>query len=282
MKGVQTLPKLLLPLLLAAILSGCYTRPNFTFKKPVRVEREHIGISAPSLARAAFVNYHFVGSAWHNSYWYASPYLEDDFFALSNYYYARYFGLWEYPYALYGGFPFESWYWNPWGYNAALADLGNWQWVRWTPGPAPSHRQQPSAGNGARIRKTRPGAVAAATVELRPQVEWHAISIPHNDALPERRALSTLRIREKPLLIPVESEVPLVREPVLVPRSPMLDQRSPSIFERTGYVTEEDAIYRGVSTSDLRRSGFTTGVRYRSTSGVRTSSAARVRKNNKK
>ncbi len=282
MKGVQTLPKLLLPLLLAAVLSGCYTRPNLTFHK-VRVEREHIGISAPSLASAAFVNYHFVGPAWSNSYWYASPFWDDEFFLLSNYYYQRYFGLWGSPYGYFAGSPFWGWPWNNWFYNPYLTNEENWQWVRWTPGPAPAHRNQEAGSRNARIRKSHTGALATAAAEIRPEVEWHAISVNKKDALPERRTFSTLRIREKPLLVPVESEVPLVRTPALVPRSPMLEGRSTSLFERTGYVTEDDEIYRaGVSTSELRRSGLTTGVRYRVIGNTTRSSAARVRKNNKK
>ncbi len=283
MKGVQALPKLLLPLLLAAVLSGCYTRPNLRFHKPQVERRAHIGISAPSLASAAFVNYHFVGPAWNNSYWYTSPFWDDEFYLLSNYYYQRYFGLWGSPYGYYSGSPLWGWLWNTWFYNPFLNQEADWQLVRWMPGPAPFHRNQQTGSRSARIRKSRSGAVAAVAAEIRPEVEWHAISINHKEALPQRRSFSTLRIREKPMLVPVEQEVPLVRTPALVPRSPMLDARSSSIFERTGYMTEGDEIYRsGVSTSELRRSGFTTGVRYRATSSTPRSSAARVRKNNKK
>lgn len=283
MKGVGTLPKFVMLFLLIAALSGCYTRPDWTFHKPESdVRHAHIGISAPSVARAAFVNYHFVGTEWNNAYWEVSPFWDNEFFLLSSYYYHRYYGLWANPYGLIGDSPFWGWLWNSW-FNPVWADVESRPVIHWTPGPAPYHRQEPSASRGARIRKSSRSLVHTAGVEIRPEVEWHAISLPKKEALPERRSFSTLRIREKPLLVPVEREVPVVRAPVLVPRSPMLERRTPSIFEQVRYLSEDDAISRGASTSELRRSGFTTGVRYRATSSTsRPSPAARVRKNTKK
>jgi len=293
MNGRKILPELGIVILAGVfLLTGCYTRPKGFHEIFAKKEVTHIGIieHAPA-ANSAFVNYHFLGSGWANSLDMFSPYWDESFYGMSNYYYLLSMGYWT-PYSLYGyGFspygwynPYFGWY-NPFDFFN-LRDLNGEKIVFKEPiwGASPNRRSQGNIAPKSRIRKqTHTQSIPTAIEDyIHPEVEWKTVSTGHQairDILPGKRG--ELPIRVKPMKVFISDVIPDIKAPPLVPRSPFL-------YERTRTSRETNSLFESPATESSfssysrvigRRTGFSS---YSGSRGSSHSSSARVRKNNKR
>ena len=274
------------------LLTGCYTHPKGFHEIFAKKEVTHIGIveHVPA-ANSAFVNYHFVGSGWPNSFDMFSPYWDESFYRMSNYYYLLAMGYWA-PYSFYGyGLSPYGWYnsylgwYNPYDFFN-FQDFNGEKVVFKEPvwGPSPNRRSQENLPTKSRIRKQPVTTSESRSIAdyIHPEVEWETIPVkikPVQDALTDKRI--ELPIRVKPMKVFINDVIPDIKTPPLVPRSPLLYGRvrtageANDLFESPATGSSSS----GYSAIVGRRSGFSSFSRTRSVSH---SSAARVRKSNKR
>ena len=289
----KILPKLGVLILVGVfLLTGCYTRPKGFHEIFAKKEVTHIGIieHAP-VSSGAFLNYHFLGPGWANSLEMFSPYWDESFYGMSNYYYMLSMGYLG-PYSFYGyGFspygwynPYFGWY-NPFNFFN-FQNLNGEKIVFKEPvwGASPNRRAQVTIAPKPRIRKQSHSQPGLINIEdyIHPEVEWETISAGHQairDALPDKRG--ELPIRVKPMKVFINDVIPDIKTPPLVPRSPFL-------YERTRTSQETNSLFNSPKTESSfpsysriigRRSGFSSYSGSRNSSH---SSAARVRKNERR
>ncbi|NOY77146.1 MAG: hypothetical protein GXO76_04685 [Calditrichaeota bacterium] len=293
MNNRKLLPGLGMVILLGVfLLTGCYTRPKGFHEIFAKKDVTHIGIieHAPA-ANSAFANYHFLGPGWANSLDMFSPYWDESFYGMSNYYYLLAMGYGT-PYSLAGyGFSPYGWY-NPYfGWYTpfdffAFQNLNGEKIVFKEPvwGASPNRRASGNRPSKSRIRKqTRTQTIPMAAEDfIHPEVEWETVSIKHQtvrDALPAKRGALSMRV--KPMKVFINDVIPDIKTPPLVPRSPFLYERTRA-SRQTGTLLESPATessFPSYSRVIGRRTGFSSYSRSRSSSH---SSSARVRKNNKR
>lgn len=293
MKAQKILPGMgVLVLVGLFLLTGCYTHPKGFHEIFAKKEVTHIGVieHAPA-SSGAFLNYHFLGNGWAYSRDMFSPYWDESFYGMSNYYYMLSMGYLG-PYSFYGyGFSPYGWYnsylgwYNPndfFDFQALNGEKIVFNAPVW--GASPNRRSQNEIAPKSRIRKRSHTSVSTMAIDdyIHPEVKWETISVgPRTvrDALPNKKG--ELPIRVKPMKVFINDVIPDFKTPPLVPRNPLFyrqtrtTRESSSLFDSPPTGSTFSDYSRGMT----RRSGFSSFSRSRSPSH---SSSARVRKNEKR